>query len=275
MYNAIRDLRIKLDIKGGKAFSDEVIGIKLSRRELLSLEKLYESMLINTHDKFFPDSSPMHSVKQENDGMKWGVSIHDELSAFTGKKMSRTYTNTAQKDFFCEASDEVRKSVNDFVYDAVKKRAKRKKAEKTPLSELERFYEKHNLPYISEEQWEYMRQILTEIDEIEAAKKALDAKNERIGALKAHIAVETETIKKLILNTNTSRGEFVKLSKSFPKSVVNKNTGKEIAIARNGIDKFLSGRITKEKYATGAKIPELIESAYKVGEAPDKEGATL
>lgn len=91
MYNAIRDLRIKLDIKGGKVFSDEVTGIKLSRRELLSLEKLYESMLINTHDKFFPDSSPMHSVKQENDGMKWGVSIHDELSAFTGKKMSRLW----------------------------------------------------------------------------------------------------------------------------------------------------------------------------------------
>ena len=69
MYNAIRDLRIKLDIKGGKAFSDEVTGIKLSRRELLSLEKLYESMLINTHDKFFPDSSPMHSSNSKGNRM--------------------------------------------------------------------------------------------------------------------------------------------------------------------------------------------------------------
>lgn len=52
--------------------------------------------------------------------------------------------------------------------------------------------------------------------------------------------------------------------KHFPASVVNNDTGKEIGISRNGLDKFLSGKIVKEKYASGYHIPELIQNAHKV-----------
>ena len=50
--------------------------------------------------------------------------------------------------------------------------------------------------------------------------------------------------------------------KMFPKSVVVKSTGMKVSIARNGLDKLLSGRIGKEKYATAFYVPEIIENGY-------------
>ena len=51
----------------------------------------------------------------------------------------------------------------------------------------------------------------------------------------------------------------------FPSSVVNTNTGETIDIPRNGIDKFLSGNISNEKYASGFVIPEIIENCKSFG----------
>ena len=47
----------------------------------------------------------------------------------------------------------------------------------------------------------------------------------------------------------------------------NAETGKDIGISRIGLDKFLSGNILYEKYASGFHIPELIERAHKVDKA--------
>jgi len=44
-------------------------------------------------------------------------------------------------------------------------------------------------------------------------------------------------------------------------------SGREIAISRIGIDKFLSGRINHDKYASGFHIPELVTRATLVGQA--------
>ena len=55
--------------------------------------------------------------------------------------------------------------------------------------------------------------------------------------------------------------------RNFPKSVVNAETGRTIGISRKGLDKFLSGNIPFEKYATGFHIPQLIENAHRVSSA--------
>lgn len=87
------------------------------------------------------------------------------------------------------------------------------------------------------------------------------------------LSVNTKDITADFDDLNKARKEFVEFAReNFPQSVVNQNTQKEIGISRTGIDKFLSGNITKEKYATGFKIPQLIESAVKVGEAENKKG---
>ena len=87
------------------------------------------------------------------------------------------------------------------------------------------------------------------------------------------ISVDTNNLPVKYSNINEARKAFVEYARGkFPKSVINKNTKKEIGISRNGIDKFLSGNISIQKYATGFKIPELLESAVKVGEAENKKG---
>lgn len=69
-------------------------------------------------------------------------------------------------------------------------------------------------------------------------------------------------------NLNKARTYFVNYARNnFPTSVVNAETGKNIGISRTGIDKFLSGRINAEKYASGFHIPELVERAHKVSSA--------
>ena len=97
--------------------------------------------------------------------------------------------------------------------------------------------------------------------------------NEKYSLKENDLSVNTKDITADFDNLNKARKEFVEFArKNFPQSVVNQNTQKEIGISRTGIDKFLSGNITKEKYATGFKIPQLIESAVKVGEAENKKG---
>lgn len=82
------------------------------------------------------------------------------------------------------------------------------------------------------------------------------------------VADTTRFDSKILENLNKARTYFIDYAKShFPTSVVNKETGKPVDISRKGLDKFLSGRISKEKYASGFHIPELIERAYKVDTA--------
>ena len=93
--------------------------------------------------------------------------------------------------------------------------------------------------------------------------------------VKSSIAVYTDNLPVKYRNKNEARKEFVGYAReNFPKSVVNNDTKSEIGISRTGIDKFLSGNISIQKYATGFKIPELIESAVKVGEAGNQKGKT-
>ena len=97
--------------------------------------------------------------------------------------------------------------------------------------------------------------------------------NEKYSLKENDLSVNTKDITADFDDLNKARKEFVEFAReNFPQSVVNQNTQKEIGISRTGIDKFLSGNITKEKYATGFKIPQLIESAVKVGEAENKKG---
>ncbi len=85
--------------------------------------------------------------------------------------------------------------------------------------------------------------------------------------------VNTKTVENVVKDKNKARHDFVAFSqKNFPKTVKNINSGKEIGISRTGIDKFLSGNFSKEKYASGYVIPKLIETAYKVGEADNLKG---
>ena len=82
------------------------------------------------------------------------------------------------------------------------------------------------------------------------------------------ISVNTDSIKSMLSDLSMARKNFVEYARRyFPQSVLNVNTKKRIGISRNGIDKFLSGNISKEKFSTGYKIPELLSTAYKVGEA--------
>jgi hypothetical protein len=72
----------------------------------------------------------------------------------------------------------------------------------------------------------------------------------------------------VLKNNNLARRFFYDYAKSiFPKSVINKNTGREIGIPSTGLSKLLSGNIKYEKYASAFHVPELIENAVKVSEA--------
>lgn len=83
------------------------------------------------------------------------------------------------------------------------------------------------------------------------------------------VVADTSLFDKSVLNHfSTARKGLIEFAKKhFPASVVNAETGKTIGISRIGLDKFLSGNIPYEKYASGFHIPELIERAHKVGEA--------
>ncbi len=86
------------------------------------------------------------------------------------------------------------------------------------------------------------------------------------------IQVNTSESKELVKNLNNARKVFIEYAKEhFPPTVVNKNTGREIGISRKGLDKFLSGNISSEKLASGYVIPQLIETAEKIGEAVDNK----
>lgn len=95
------------------------------------------------------------------------------------------------------------------------------------------------------------------------------AQNKNTAARPAAVRADTSLFDRAVLrNFNQARQYFVEFArKRFPASAVNKETGKEIGISRTGIDKFLSGNILYEKYASGFHIPELIENAHKVGDA--------
>jgi len=85
------------------------------------------------------------------------------------------------------------------------------------------------------------------------------------------VKADTSLFDKVILqNFNQARKSFIEFAKNhFPSEVVNTETGKKIGISRKGLDKFLSGNILYEKYASGFHIPELIERAHRVTQAPN------
>lgn len=77
----------------------------------------------------------------------------------------------------------------------------------------------------------------------------------------------------ILKNLNQARTSFIAFAREhFPSSVQNVETGKTIKISRNGLDKFLSGRLPYEKYATGFHIPELVERGHRVNQAGDYKG---
>lgn len=83
------------------------------------------------------------------------------------------------------------------------------------------------------------------------------------------VVADTSLFERSVLNNfNTARKNLIEFArKHFPASVINAETGKSIGLSRKGLDKFLSGNITYDKYASGFHIPELIERAHKVGDA--------
>ena len=92
-------------------------------------------------------------------------------------------------------------------------------------------------------------------------------------ATKQKTVSQRETVKadttlfnrKILANLNQARKTLIQFAKAnFPGVVQNLETGKTIKISRNGLDKFLSGRLPYEKYATRFHIPELVEKAHKV-----------
>ena len=97
---------------------------------------------------------------------------------------------------------------------------------------------------------------------------------EKTASLGETVKADTSLFDRRILkDLNQARKRFLDFARrSFPTVVVNNETGKTIKISRNGLDKFLSGRLPYEKYATGFHIPELMEQAHKVGEAADAKG---
>ncbi len=117
-------------------------------------------------------------------------------------------------------------------------------------------------------QWAGHTQDLTGVLPILGAEAVQGGKKEtaRQGAA---IVADTSLFEPAILkNFNTARKKLLDFAKAyFPAQVVNQETGKEIGISRTGLDKFLSGNIPYEKYASGFHIPELIARAHKVGEA--------
>ena len=95
------------------------------------------------------------------------------------------------------------------------------------------------------------------------------------GINRGKLAVSTDRAAQMLKNISEARKQFVEFAKQrFPNVVVNEQTQKEIGISRTGVDKFLSGNISKEKLATGFEIPELLRTATKTGEAPNKKGKT-
>ena len=109
-----------------------------------------------------------------------------------------------------------------------------------------------------------------------AARAVLEAVNgqKNTATSPGKVVADTSLFERGILkNLNQARKNLIEFAKkNFPASVVNQETGKEIGIGRTGLDKFLSGNIRFEKYASGFHIPELIENAIKVGEASNYHG---
>lgn len=89
------------------------------------------------------------------------------------------------------------------------------------------------------------------------------------GASRSTVSANTNLFSRSILeNFNHARTYFIDFAKkNFPAVVTNTETGRQIGISRKGLDKFLSGNIPYEKYASGFHIPELIENGHKVAEA--------
>lgn len=83
------------------------------------------------------------------------------------------------------------------------------------------------------------------------------------------VIADTSLFDRGVLNNfNFARKNLIEFARNhFPASVINTETGKTIGLSRKGLDKFLSGNITYDKYASGFHIPELIERAHKVGDA--------
>lgn len=97
------------------------------------------------------------------------------------------------------------------------------------------------------------------------------AAGQQKAASQAETAIQADTTlfdRGILKNFNHARKYLIDFAKAhFPSSVVNRATGKNIGISRTGLDKFLSGNILYEKYASGFHIPELVERATLVGQS--------
>lgn len=67
----------------------------------------------------------------------------------------------------------------------------------------------------------------------------------------------------ILKNTNAARKNLISYAReNFPESVTVKSNGMKVDITRVGLDKLLSGRLNKDKYASAFHVPELLENAY-------------
>mgnify|MGYP007024214326 FL=1 len=104
--------------------------------------------------------------------------------------------------------------------------------------------------------------------QIEAPQTASEGQNNTASTGETVVANTSLFDRGVLKNFNDARKKLISYAREhFPSSVRNRDTGKTIGISRNGLDKFLSGNIYYEKYASGFHIPELIERAHKVADA--------
>ena len=104
--------------------------------------------------------------------------------------------------------------------------------------------------------------------QVEAPQTASEGQNNTASTGETVVANTSLFDRGVLKNFNDARKKLISYAREhFPSSVRNRDTGKTIGISRNGLDKFLSGNIYYEKYASGFHIPELIERAHKVADA--------
>lgn len=109
IYTGVRDMRMKLKAKRGDTFEDPITGIRLDYDELATLEKMYEGMLTSVNERYLNSDSHMHSVKENNDVRAFGMSIHNELNAFSRRKMSKAW-----KDNKSEVKELIRQAYRSY-----------------------------------------------------------------------------------------------------------------------------------------------------------------
>ena len=82
VYNGLRTLEAKMKAKGGRVFTDENTGLRVTYDELNTMRKRFESALLEARETGYNDNSVMYSVKRNYDSAKYGVDIDSRVTDF-------------------------------------------------------------------------------------------------------------------------------------------------------------------------------------------------